>query len=196
MLSKLVNFTDMFKNYMLMSNVGKIYMYQGWSESNISYFQKLVTLHVEMCVTRKGRIMYFGNTITPCHRCSMLQTQICFIANRMRINLYSPPGARACGWRVWRTWGSRCWYCIFFPRHIDQYPHPPPELRWWLDHRRKGRFRNVNQGLNDESRCCKVHARTLPKIPTLAAKVYRKTRCAQSGYKQNATRNDDVTRCV
>ncbi len=27
-------------------------------------------------------------------------------------------------------------------------------------------------------------------------KVYRKTRCAHSGYKQNATRNDDVTKFV
>ncbi len=33
----------------------------------------------------------------------------------------------------------------------------------------KGRFRSVNQGLNDEDRCCEVHAQTLPKIPTLAA---------------------------
>ncbi len=36
-----------------------------------------------------------------------------------------PQGTRACGWRVWRTRGSRCWYCIFFPWPIDQYTAPP-----------------------------------------------------------------------
>ncbi len=32
-----------------------------------------------------------------------------------------------------------------------------------------GSFRSVNQGLNDEGRCCEVHAQMLQKIPTLAA---------------------------
>ncbi len=33
----------------------------------------------------------------------------------------------------------------------------------------QGRFRSVNQKLNDEGRGYEVHAQTLPKIPTLAA---------------------------
>ncbi len=36
----------------------------------------------------------------------------------------------------------------------------------------KGRFRSVNQGLNNEGRCCEVHAQTLLKIPTLAATAW------------------------
>ncbi len=32
-----------------------------------------------------------------------------------------------------------------------------------------GKFRSVNQGLNDEGRCCEAPAQTLQKVPTLAA---------------------------
>ncbi len=41
-----------------------------------------------------------------------------------------PPGACVCGWWVWRTQGSRCWYCIFFPRPTDYYS--PSSAWWWL----------------------------------------------------------------
>ncbi len=46
------------------------------------------------------------------------------------------------------------------------------------DHDLKGRFRSVNQGLNDEGRCCEVHAQILPKIPTLPATDWLLTRYA------------------
>ncbi len=42
----------------------------------------------------------------------------------------------------------------------------------------KGRFRSVNQGLNDKGRCCEVRAQTSPKIPTLAAVDSLLMRCA------------------
>ncbi len=47
-----------------------------------------------------------------------------------------------------------------------------------VDHDLKGRFRSVNQGLNDEGRCCEVHAQILTKIPTLAATDWLLTRYA------------------
>ncbi len=47
------------------------------------------------------------------------------------------------------------------------------------------RFRSVNQGLNDEGRCCEVHAQTLPKIPTLAATNWLLMRYASVTTSQN-----------
>ncbi len=69
-------------------------------------------------------------------------------------------------------WCTRFWrdsYREFILTEKSQVRH-----EWYFStttgvHCPAGRFRSVNQRLNDKGRCCEVRAQTLPKIPTLAA---------------------------